>query len=222
MAASHVPTPPARLRFSLSSFPSTSRTYLAPVRRICTVLLLLMAHTVPAQDGVFEIIKGDKRVGRIDVRRTETGDRSVYRMTSRSSIAVLWTHDVRSDLCTEYLDGRLTRCHSTYHVDTELRDSSSMLLVGGRRLCYVHPGKVFVGNATGGWTVARMYYEEPVGQDSVFVESVLQDCPLVALGNGRYVLTMPDNSTNHYTYLGGVLREVYVDRTLFNLRFRRT
>lgn len=192
------------------------------MRRACLVPLLLLALLAPAQDGVFEIIKGGKPVGRIDVRRTEVGDRALYRMTSRSSIAVLWTHDVRSDLATEYQGGRLTRCHSTYRVDAELRDSSSMRTVAGRQLCYVHPGEVFVGNARGDWTVARMYYEEPVGQDSVFVESVLRDCPLVALGDGRYVLTMPDKSTNHYTYRGGVLREVYVDRTLFNLLFRRT
>lgn len=197
--------------------------YLAPpVRRACLIPLLLLALVASAQDGTFQIIKGAKPVGRIEVKRTEAAGKAVYRMTSRSSIVVLWTHEVRSDLLTEYQGGRLTRCYSTYHVDDELRDSSYLYTVGGRPLCYVHPGAVFVGRTDNPWTIARMYYEEPIGQDSIFVESVLRDCPLRAVGDGRYILTMPDKSTNHYTYRDGVLHEVLVDRTLFNLLFRRT
>ncbi|MBL8011292.1 MAG: hypothetical protein JNJ64_11845 [Flavobacteriales bacterium] len=192
------------------------------MRHACLASLLLLAPPALAQDGTFQILKGGKPVGRIEVSRTEAGGRAVYRMISRSSIVVLWTHDVRSDLSTVYEGDRVTRCHSTYHVDDELRDSSFMYTVGGRPLCYVHPGQVFVGRTDNPWTIARMYYEEPVGQDSIFVESVLRDCPLRAVGDGRYILTMPDKGTNHYTYRDGVLHEVLVDRTLFNLLFRRT
>ncbi|HMQ76295.1 MAG TPA: hypothetical protein PKE21_07010 [Flavobacteriales bacterium] len=192
------------------------------MRRACLIPVLLLALTASAQDGTFQILKGGKPVGRIDVKRTEAGGKAVYRMTSSSSIVVLWTHDVRSDMLTEYQGGQLTRCYSTYHVDDELRDSSYLYTVGGRPLCYVHPGEVFVGRTDNPWTVARMYYEEPVGQDSIFVESELRDCPLRAVGDGRYILSMPNKGTNHYTYRDGVLHEVLVDRTLFNLLFRRT
>ncbi|MBK9274711.1 MAG: hypothetical protein IPM49_09250 [Flavobacteriales bacterium] len=192
------------------------------MRRACLIPVLLLALTASAQDGTFQILKGGKPVGRIDVKRTEAAGKAVYRMTSRSSIVVLWTHDVRSDMLTEYQGGQLTRCYSTYHVDDELRDSSYLYTVGGRPLCYVHPGEVFVGRTDNPWTVARMYYEEPIGQDSIFVESELRDCPLRAVGDGRYILTMPEKGTNHYTYRDGVLHEVLVDRTLFNLLFRRT
>jgi hypothetical protein len=66
-----------------------------------------------------------------------------------------------------------------------------------------------------------MFYEEPLGQTSILVESVMQACPLVRTGPGVYELTLPNNDRNRYLYVGGRLIEVQVDRMLVNLVFRR-
>ncbi len=192
------------------------------MRPFLIVLFLAAIADSAAQDGTFRILKGEKVVGSILVRHLEERGRTEYTMSSRSSVVVLWTHDIRSEMRTVHEDGRITGCHSSYRVDDELRDSSHMRLVGGKPLCYIHPGRVFLGRVDNPWSVARMYYEEPVGQDSIFVESALRNCHLAHSGNGRYVLTMPDQGTNHYTYRDGVLQEILIDRTWFDLVFRRT
>jgi hypothetical protein len=192
---------------------------LKPVAVLC---LLGWIHAPAfAQDGVFEVLKGDEVIGRIQVGRTVHGERTSYSMTSVSAFSIIWMQNVRSSVVTEYLGGRVNACRTTMHVNDEMRDSSHMLTVDGRALCYVHPEAYFVGNTSNPWTTARMYYEEPKGQKTIFVESALRDCPLVCTGEGRYSLTLPNKDSNHYVYRQGKLQQVIADRTWFDLVFRR-
>ncbi len=174
-----------------------------------------------AQDGVFEVLKGEDVIGRILVDRSVQGDRTSYSMTSISAFSIIWMQNVRSSVVTHYVSGRVNACTTTMHVNDEMRDSSHMLTVEGRALCYVHPEEYFVGNTSNPWTTARMYYEEPKGQTSIFVESALRDCPLLCTGEGRYSLTLPNKDSNHYIYRNGKLQQVIADRTWFDLVFRR-
>jgi hypothetical protein len=66
-----------------------------------------------------------------------------------------------------------------------------------------------------------MYFEEPIGQQRIFVESVLRYCPLQHLGGGEYRLTLPDDKVNRYVYKDGRLEEIHVDRNFFDLVFKR-
>ncbi len=192
------------------------------LRPLTFCFLALWTHTSAlAQDGTFEIMKGDEVIGRIMVGRTVHGERTSYSMTSISALSIIWMQNVRSSVVTEYVGGRVNACRTSMHVNDELRDSSQLLTVEGRALCYVHPGQYFVGNTSNSWTTARMYYEEPKGQTSIFVESALRDCPLVCTGEGLYSLTLPNKDSNHYRYRNGRLQQVIADRTWFDLVFRR-
>jgi hypothetical protein len=66
-----------------------------------------------------------------------------------------------------------------------------------------------------------MYFEEPVGQSTVFVESVMRDCPLTRTAEGVYVLSMPGKKFNIYRYKDGLLQAVEVDRMFVKLVFKR-
>jgi hypothetical protein len=175
-----------------------------------------------AQHAHFDILKGDRVVGKIVASKTATGERTIYVMSSYSEFDLVWKRVVRSVMTTEYLHGELRSCNNHMHMNDALRDSSSMRYVNKTHACYVHPGQHFVHEGSVKWTTARMYYEEPVGQKSIFVESVLKHCPLVRTGNGTYSLTMPEDKVNHYIYKDGRLHEIRVDRTFFELVFRRT
>ncbi|HEY0978964.1 MAG TPA: DUF6134 family protein [Flavobacteriales bacterium] len=183
--------------------------------------LFLLAMTVRAQEAGYLIYKGDQEVGSIRVSRSVSAEHVDYRMTSSAAIDVVWKQRVRTAMETRYRKGRIHAVHTTVRVNDALRDSSNMVTGSDAAWCYVHPGSYFQREGDSDWTTARMYYEEPVDQDTIFVESVLQDCPLVRTGPSRYTLTMPNNNRNHYIYRGGVLHEVQVDRSLIDLVFRR-
>ena len=185
-------------------------------------LLLLAPCACAAQDGVFHILHNNKVLGTIDVLRVADGDRVEYSMISYSSFTHLWHREVRTVARTRYVASKVSACLTTVHVNDALRDSSVLTPIGGRGLYVVHPDRVYGAELPQNpWTTARMYYEEPVGQDSVFVESELFECPVERIAPGEYILKLPNKEKNHYVYRDGVLQEIRVDRGWLGLVFRR-
>jgi hypothetical protein len=176
---------------------------------------------VSAQPSVFSIHVNDDVVGQVRVSRGMVGTRMIYSMVSLSEVTVVWPQVIRTSMITEYAGERITACKSSVHVNGSVRDSSHMRVHPTGLEGFVHPKRVVNEPCTNSWSTARMYYEEPVGQSRIYVESVLDDCLLESLGGGRYKLTMPDKKVNFYTYRAGVLQEILVDRTFFDLVFRR-
>ncbi|HRD51324.1 MAG TPA: hypothetical protein PKY96_01620 [Flavobacteriales bacterium] len=183
---------------------------------------LLATITCAAQDGVFHILHNDKVLGTIDALRVAKGDSVTYSMISQSSFTFLWKRRLRTVARTLHVAGRVTNCLTTVHDGDALRDSSALRCIGGRGLYVVHPGKVYAGDLpTNPWSTARLYYDEPVGQDSIFVESELVECAIERVSPGEYILRLPNNEHNHYVYRNGILQEIRVDRGWLGLVFRR-
>lgn len=194
----------------------------SPTTRLSTVLCgLLMASVAVAQQSRFDIWKGNDLVGSILAKRIMDEDRTHYLMTSFSEFDIIWRQQVSSLVSTEYRNGEVAWCHASMKVNGSLQDSSHFVLNDHAAQCFVHPDDRFLHEAPVRWTTARMYFEEPVGQRSIFVESVMKPCPLTYLGNGRYKLVLPDEKVNLYDYRDGRLEEIHVDRNLVDLIFRR-
>lgn len=175
-----------------------------------------LAHREQAR---FEILRGDKVVGHVFAFKTDVSTRTLYRMTSHAEFSLVWKQTIRTTLSTEYRNGRLSNCHSAVSVNNAIRDSSHMASGGDR--CYVHPDPPFMCERSTQWTTARMYFEEPVGQSLVFVESALRDLPLRRTEEGTYLLVFANGNSNTYVYREGVLQEVHVKRPFAGLVFKR-
>lgn len=185
-------------------------------------LSLTAAFTAFAQSDIFDILHRNKVLGRIDAQRIVKGDRVSYSMISHTKFNMVWDQEVRTVARTTYVAGRVADCLTTVHVNEEMRDSSVLRTVAGKGLYVVHPRTVYsAALPTNPWTTARMYYEEPVGQDSVFVESELIECAVERIAEGEYILKLPNKERNHYVYRNGILQEIRVDRGWLELLFRR-
>ena len=193
------------------------------VQRLLLALSFLcwgMGNT-SAQRSTFNIFKGNNIVGSIDVMRLGEPADAIYVITSYSEIDMVLKQVVRTSMFTAYRHGDVVACNTMLRLNKSLRDSSNMSSHDGLWRCYVHPDAPFQRTSAPQWTTARMYYEEPVDQTSVFVESVLLDCPLRKTAPDTYTLTFPNKNVTRYIYRNGVLQEMQVDRTLINLVFRR-
>lgn len=174
-----------------------------------------------AQNASFNILKGGEVIGNIQATRKVSGDHTYYSMISNSEFSILWKNTVESTTVTEYDKDIMLSCGAHMRINGDMRDSSHMAMVDDQSRCYVHPKNYFIHTGTVEWTTARMYYEEPVGQLRIFVESVMGYCPMQATGKGTYKLNLPEGKVNHYTYVGGILQEILVVRSMFDLVFRR-
>lgn len=184
---------------------------------------LLAAFQAPAQSvsdqARFHIQKGSKVIGHVLALKSRTGSHTNYVMTSRAEFNLAWKYVVNTHGTTEYRNNELYACGTMVAVNNALRDSSYM--ARGSDRCFVYPEIPFSCERSTQWTTARMYFEEPLHQDHIFVESALRALVLEPQGEGRYLLRFPNGNTNLYLYRGGLLQEVHVDRPLVNLVFRR-
>lgn len=182
---------------------------------------VLAGFTTQAQQTRFDIWKGDAVIGSVLAKRTLAEDRTHYLMTSYSEFDLVWKQVVSSLVSTEYRSGAMDKCNSHMKVNGSVRDSSHFASAAEPNNCFVHPDERFSHTEPVEWTTARMYFEEPIGQQRIFVESVLRYCPLQHLGGGAYRLTLPDDKVNRYVYKNGRLEEIHVDRSFFDLVFKR-
>lgn len=190
--------------------------------RALSLVLLLASDLCVAKDGVFEILHNKKVLGTIDVLRVAKGDSITYSMISRSDFTMLWKRQVLTVARTLHIGGQVTNCLTTVHETGTLRDSSALRCVGGRGLYVIHPDKVYAADLPKNpWSTARLYYDEPVDQDSIFVESELAECAIERIAPGEYILKLPNKEKNHYIYRNGILQEIRVDRGWLGLVFRR-
>lgn len=195
------------------------------IKHLVSLMLfgVFIPHASTSQDfrdqARFHIQKGNRTIGQVLALKHVIGEHTNYVMTSHSEFSVAWKQVVSSRMTTEYLAGRLIACGAVISMNGTVRDSSYM--ARGSDRCYVFPEEPFACERSTQWTTARMYFEEPVAQPTIFVESALRALAIVHEGHGRYLLTFPNGNSNLYVYRGGVLQEIHVKRTLVSLVFRR-
>ncbi len=191
--------------------------------RLFGALLLVLAASSPGNGQQVEFIvrKNGKIVGGITALRKPQEKRTVYAVSSYSELDLVKKQVVQSSLGIEYRNGRPYSCFTSFRLNGGLRDSSQMHKTEEGLACFVYPRERFLLNSTPAWTTARMYFEEPVDQTTIFVESVLRECALSRQAPGVYVLDLPGNKSNTYHYVKGALQEVEVVRPMLNLVFRR-
>lgn len=190
-------------------------------RALCALLFCLPAlMNAQSHQARFDILRGTKVLGQVFAFKTQVSTRTLYRMSSYAEFTLAWKQTVRTSMSTEYHDNVLNNCHMTVSVNDAMRDSSHM--ARGSDRCFVYPDLPFNCERTTQWTTARMYFEEPLGQKHIFVESALRDLPLKYTAQGTYVLTFPNGNSNTYMYRGGILQEIHVKRPLVGLVFKRT
>lgn len=204
----------------MTSTSARTRSFSLPVA-LLLITVVFSGLTTHAQQTRFDIWKGDAVIGSVLARRTLAEDRTHYLMTSYSEFDLVWKQVVSSLVSTEYRSGSMDRCNSHMKVNGSVRDSSHFASAAEPNNCFVHPDERFSHTDPVEWTTARMYFEEPIGQQRIFVESVLRYCPLQHLGGGEYRLTLPDDKVNRYVYKNGRLEEIHVDRNFFDLVFKR-
>ncbi len=191
------------------------------IRNILCWTCTALVSSVAGQSISFDILKGKDVIGNIRADRIVKGESILYSMVSNSAFNILWKNTVQSTTITHYLSGSMYSCGAFMRINDSMRDSSNLSRIEGQANCYVHPNKRFIHSGEVTWTTARMYYEEPVGQPRIFVESEMAFCTLENTGNNTYRLLLSEGKVNHYTYASGLLKEVKVIRSMFDLFFRR-
>lgn len=161
---------------------------------------------------------GDKEIGKIDVSVSKEANTTIYRVNSNTSVSMLFTINYTSQLEAVYRDGKLLGASSTSFQNGKKKDDS-MVAKDGSGYHFRGNGKELHYRAPIYYSVAMLYFQEPVGLDKVYSETHGTFRKLVKSGNHTYKLVLPDGNENYYYYSNAQLQKVMVDRAAYDLSF---
>jgi hypothetical protein len=107
-------------------------------------------------------------------------------------------------------------------MNNDLEDSTTLHQENNNYQVFQFPQKNYMLHSTDlRFSTAKLYFQEPEGIQEVYSELFLQYCRLEPQEDHRYKLYLPDGKVNYYTYEDRQLVKVDIERTWFNLEFRK-
>ena len=193
-------------------------------RKCILVLVLVMCTSgLSGQQHQYSVHRGGKEIGEISASLTETTYTKTYEILSDVSFKVLWKkYNRKTSNLVVYQEESVKTSHCGVYMNEDLQDSTTMAKVQNSYRVFKYPGDHYMlDDIELNFTTAKLYFQEPVGIRNVYSERFLQPCRLEDQGDHTYKLHLPDNKTNYYTYKDRQLVAVSIERTWFNLEFRR-
>lgn len=185
------------------------------------LILLLNFFLSRAQTYRYTIHHGDDEIGEITASHTSSGPESHFKITSTAVFKVLWKYNRKTSMAVRYKNGVLEYSSSEVFMNDELEERCQIKKNREVYDCRKQPGDSFQIKSPIVFSSARLYFEEPIGVEAIFLESYLAFCPLEPMGNHKYKLTLPGEKVNYYTYENEILKEIFVERSWFDIIFRK-
>ncbi len=186
-------------------------------------LIASLGSELYGQKHHYSVHRGGKEIGAITASLIEVQETQTYEIHSDVRFKVLWKnyHRKTSNLVT-YLGDTMKTSSLGIYMNDDLQDSTTIKFELNNYRCYRYPDDRFILQDTHlQFTTAKLYFQEPVGVHRVYSERFLQYCSLEQQGDHHYKLSLPSGKTNYYTYKDSKLEKVLIDRTWFNLEFRK-
>lgn len=164
-----------------------------------------------------------KKIGSIHASKTQVEGKIYYDVYSDVNFKVLWKkYNRKTKNVAEKLDGQLIKSSSGIYMNNELEDSAYFEKNQAKFDCYRFPDQEFSKNFEEITDhTMDLYFTEPRGLEKIYSERFLEYCEVKSKGLNKYLISLPNGKENVYTYEDGELVEVFVDRTWFNLTFKR-
>lgn len=187
-------------------------------------LFILLGSEICAQKHLYSVHRGGgKEIGEITASLTEYLHTQTYEILSSVSFRILWKryHRTTNNLVV-YAGGSMETSYSRVYMNNDLEDSTAINQEHNNYHVFQYPHKSYILYSTDlRFSTAKLYFQEPEGIQEVYSERFLQYCRLEAQEDHRYKLYLPDGKVNYYTYEDNELVKVVIERTWFNLEFRK-
>ncbi|MEN7550297.1 DUF6134 family protein [Rapidithrix thailandica] len=190
------------------------------------LFLLLIATSgfsleVYSQTLEYEIFKGKKSVGKLQIRRSNLAEKVRYQLESNVLISFLADFKVETQSDIVYQEGLLHASEAYIYLNDKIRETNKIRKKGnGYAVNKDDDEERILANTSIKYSVINLYYTEPVGMDKIFSERFAEYCALKKVESNVYKLTLPNGNHTIYHYRNGQCYKVEVIRPLANLEFR--
>lgn len=184
-------------------------------------LPLFLTGSVFAQELVFNAYLGDDHIGTMTVTRTETPSGVVYTSVTDITVTYILSMDLDLSYSAHYENGQLTKTTFKYQRNHKTKEACYGEMKGNTYATYFDDRTERVSVNEVDQTLTAAYFAEPTNLKQVFSERWGVNISLVALGNRKYKITLPDGKESYMTYADGRCRESRIVSGWGDIVFRR-
>jgi len=184
-----------------------NRGYLCGSVIVLLLLFLLIFGTAEAQPAelVYDIVSGRSSIGTIVTTQHRVDDELRYRIDSKVSIPLLiLRHRIEVQQTGTFKDDTLVSGLLVKKVNGKLKRRNEIVRSGDSYRITTQDDRGYDLRAGIDYSVAGLYFNEPADRAVIYSENFLQFVPVRTVSPGRYRISFPDGTVNHYTYENGI------------------
>ena len=169
-------------------------------------IFVLAVLNVSAQSFEYDIILFGKSIGKGEASVKQiAGGQVQYKLYTQAEANVMFKNRTSlTDINLSYDTKTLTSCNLMREKDGDIQEVE-IVYEGGRHY-YIENEKKLPVQKHITYTTTRLFFEEPVGVDEVYVERLNVFVPIQYEGDGVYK-TVIEGGDNYYHYENGILVE---------------
>ena len=170
------------------------------------VSFFFLAFSIEAQTlrHEYDIIKQKEVIGSLTATKKHLSEGFSITIDSRTSISILIDFNVNVYQFNKYHDGKLIDALFIQSLNGRKKVHNTVQW-GLNGYSIEKDGRKISLNNDINYSVASMYFEEPVSIQKVFSENQLTVLSLHKVSNHCYEMQLPDGKTNYYSYRDGML-----------------
>ena len=184
---------------------------------IHSISMLALIIITNGQTLTYDVTKGNKNLGSMVITRTVIGNTEEISIKSSVKYKLLLTFRINVNHYEKFVNGKLNwgKALSTLNGRTQ-KDSKIVANKEGHLLTLDGVNAQVTDEID--YSIAQIYYYEPVDGQRVFSQQFAQFMTFKKVGSNKYLLSSPDGD-NYYTYTNGICTHVRVLRDFANFSF---
>lgn len=182
-------------------------------------LLLLSISSATAQTIQYDVVKGSRNLGSMEVKRNVIGKSTHFKVESNVEIRVLLTFKIYYFL-EEFFENGFLKKGNAHNTLNEKVQKQSVVLGDDERYVINLNGNVHQLNESNvNFSIPHLYYNEPIGKEKIFSQQFAGYLPIRKIADRTYEVES-DDGANVYKYdESGRCVEVKVSRTFATFYF---
>ncbi len=185
-----------------------------------TLLFCLSAQEIICQTLIYDVVKGEKSIGTMTVRKQMVNGQGKYYVDSQVKVSLMITVQLSFLLESVFSGNQMISSTSQHFRDDELKESVYVNWSGNRYDINLDNKPSVLENEKINHCLSSIYYNEPYNIRRVFSERYATFLDITPVGRHQYELTLPNGRKNHYTFENGICKEVMVDHLLATFYFK--
>jgi len=161
-----------------------------------------------SQERLFDVIRNNDNVGMLKASSTNTAMGLLLYIESKVKVWAVINIKVNSNQSSLYKDGILKKAAVLRTVNGSTKVNNNILWRPVGYICMKKDGDTVTHKEDIRFSIASLYFTEPVNIAKVYSETALAFVPLKKTAVHTYEVSLPDGNKNYYTYENGLCTHV--------------